>query len=484
MNNNRDTFGLKRYMLFIFWMACLGSGWSQDTVYLDGFYPDYDDFYTFGYCISSHNNQVVVTSPGDDGFTGAAYLYDVNNNGGLTLNGRLIAEDTIYTEYFGGWHEGDAVHMHNNNLIIGADYNDDLKGAAYVFERSSNNSWNQVAKLQPEVLLPSDNFGSSVAINDSFAVVTAPLRSSIFSNGPGAVFVFKKNAASLDWEEDTILYKAVNAPGFFGEWVQLLNDNELMVSGMAYNVFIYKLDTISGEWEMSQNIDLTAFQASTSPSGYRIDASEDYWVAAVPGGDKVFIFKRENNQWVLDQTLYTDQDQIDGLFGYSVSITNNYLLVGAPMLNSENGGAFLYEKDSSGWVLSKVLLSSTIDNDKRFGEEVCVDGELIVIGAPEEEQGEGRTYFLNMNTTTNVPVVYNHYKSSINVYPNPAHSVINFDKVIEYGEVRVFNEVGELVLSTQIIGSNEVNIQSLPKGVFVVELKTASNVFQSSFVRF
>ena len=453
---------------------------GQDTVYLHNFYPDYDDLYTFGYGISSYQNKVAIASPGDDGFLGAAYIYDINGSGDIIYDERIVGIDTPYTEYFGGWHEGHAIDIFKKQLIVGADYN--AQGACYIFEESSNNVWTQIQKLQPDELIDCDNFGSSVAINDSVAVSTAPLRENPFGSSRGSVFIFSKNPLTAKWEKDTVLYKPTAVGGAFGDWVSLKNNAELIISGIDNSsIFVYEKDSLNGQWDLIQTIDLTAYGVQPLSSCCRIDASDHYLV--VSGIAYLFVFKKDNGHWNLDHSIFPTIEEIEGSFGYSVSITDKHLLVGAPLLNNESGTSFLYEKDSSGWQLTKVLLPIDSDEDKRMGEEVHIDGDYIIIGAPMEESGEGRVYYLNLSQSTGIQ---NSYKPiSVKAFPNPSNEYIYFEGIPPECFINVYDRVGHEVLNAPILNNQKVNIKQLEPGLYkvIIKGKDPRVVFQSSFVK-
>ena len=76
-------------------------------------------------------------------------------------------------------HFGGAVAINGNTMVIGAKDDDDLGGAsgsAYVFQRDpgNNNSWRQVAKLVVADGKAGDNFGTAVGIDHDTIVVGVP----------------------------------------------------------------------------------------------------------------------------------------------------------------------------------------------------------------------------------------------------------------------------------------------------------------------
>ena len=455
---------------------------SQDTLYLkDVITPDYKDFYTFGFGISAFNKDVVIASPGDDIFNGAAYIYNVNSSGNLSFEKRISGLDTLETEYFGGWHEGKAINLNKNQIIVGADYTGALKGAAFIFEKSANN-WAQVQKLQPSDLEESDNFGSSVYINDSIAVSSAPGKAILISSSQitsGAVYIFKKNFNSKKWDLDTLLLKPINT-GAFGDWISLHNNCELLISGIDNSeIFFYKKQKENNKWLLHQTIDLKTFGVESRSTCCRIDASDNFLV--VSGIKYIFIFKKNNQKWELMQSILPATELVIGGLGYSVSITEKYLLLGAPFLNEDGGAALIYKLENFDWKLFKVLIPNKHESGLRFGEEVEMDGDNIYIGAPDANKGEGRIYHYNISKTTSIQ---NQKEVNFNAFPNPANDILFFNKIPADYTLFIYNSLGQKIYNSKV-SKNELDVSFLHRGFYVLIIMDANgkNRYSSSFLK-
>lgn len=84
----------------------------------------------------------------------------------------------------------------------------------------------------------------------------------------------------------------------------------------------------------------------------------------------------------------------NGLFGKSISIDNNVMVIGSPgetiNSNANAGAIYIYEKDSTGkWVQQNKFTapSGNIGANYQFGFSVSVSNDLIVVGAPYEKNG-------------------------------------------------------------------------------------------------
>ncbi|GEM_PF-5948653 len=78
-------------------------------------------------------------------------------------------------------------------------------------------------------------------------------------------------------------------------------------------------------------------------------------------------------------------------YGWSVDISENYAVVGAPQVNNERGVGYLYRKDNEGWTEEGEHFSP-LDFEpgvKRFGRVVSVDGKTIAGSNLQEDNGNG-----------------------------------------------------------------------------------------------
>ena len=102
------------------------------------------------------------------------------SGGSAFQQGELTASDGAANDQL-GW----SVAVSNSTAVVGAPGKDAGMGAAYVFMRSGT-TWSQKAELTASDGAPGDEFGSSVSISGSTAVISSPNRLS----GTGAAYIF------------------------------------------------------------------------------------------------------------------------------------------------------------------------------------------------------------------------------------------------------------------------------------------------------
>jgi len=85
--------------------------------------------------------------------------------------------------------------------------------------------------------------------------------------------------------------------------------------------------------------------------------------------------------------------------------------------------------------------------------------------------------FNNLSLNCNSTNIAEESKNSFSIFPNPAKSLISFSyaDVNEPMHVKVYNVLGELMISTQL-SNQELNIEALPSGIYLIQLNDKKSV--------
>jgi hypothetical protein len=205
-------------------------------------------------------------------------------------------------------------------------------GHAYLFNATSGALINALTTPNPQI---GGNFGYSIAIVGKVALVGAPNENSNGKETAGRAYVF--NAATGK------LIKTLTSPhsqnfGNFG-W-------SISVSG--------KIAVIGAPYESSNGV---------LESG------------------RAYVFDIESGAQI--RTLSSPNPQYDGQFGDSVALTANFVIVGAPTENASGqqyaGHSYVFSATTG--ALIKTLTSANPQYDGVFGRSVAISGDTIVVGA-------------------------------------------------------------------------------------------------------
>ncbi len=143
----------------------------------------------FGNSVSISNDYALIGTHGDDNNIGSAYIF-YRNQGGTDNWGqvtKLTASDPGKDDYFGS-----SVSINGDYALIGANGDDNNSGSAYIFYRNQGgtDNWGQITKLTASDATEGDTFGSSVSINDEFALIGAAMGyGSVNNSGSAYLFV-------------------------------------------------------------------------------------------------------------------------------------------------------------------------------------------------------------------------------------------------------------------------------------------------------
>ncbi|MCA9460232.1 MAG: FG-GAP repeat protein, partial [Nanoarchaeota archaeon] len=258
-------------------------------------------------------------------------------------------------------------------------------------------------------------FGNSASVSGDYAIVGAYAENAPLGES-GRAYVFKRNVSDDSFYEVAVLNSSnPESSGFFGNSVSIsgdyaivgvsAEDAPLSASGRAYvfkrNVSddsFYELDILnSSNPEASGN-----FGKSVSISGDYIVVGALYEDAPLAASGRAYVFKRnisDDSFYELD-ILNSSNPEISGLFGYGVSISGDYVVVGAyaedaPL--SGSGRAYVFKRnlsDDSFYQVSE-LNSSNPEINGNFGTSVSISGDYVVVGVPYEDapiSGSGRAY--------------------------------------------------------------------------------------------
>jgi FG-GAP repeat len=137
--------------------------------------------------------------------------------------------------------------------------------------------------------------------------------------------------------------------------------------------------------------------------GYAVALSGHTLVAGAPFGDgaspgsgsgAAYVYARAGDgSWVLQARLVAPDGALADRFGYSVSISGDTVLVGAPYhdpaAGSNAGAAYVFERSGGTWTLQQELTASDAASGDGFGYGVTVSGDLLAVGAVFDDTAGG-----------------------------------------------------------------------------------------------
>ncbi len=323
---------------------------------------------------------------------------------------KILASDAQASDRF-----GISVSISGNYAVVGALYEDaggSNAGAVYFYERNGG-TWTEMQKVTASDAEAGDQFGVSVSISGNYAVVGA-LYEDAGGSEAGAAYFFELSSGT--WTEmqkvtasDAQAYDrfgySVSISGNYAVVGAYLEDAGGSEAGAAY---FFELS--SGTWTETNKVTASDAQASDY-FGYSVSISGNYAVVGAyiedAGGANAgaaYFFELSSGTWTQMNKVTASDAQANDWFGYSVSISGNYAVVGAYAEDaggSNAGAAYFFELSSGTWTQMNKVTASDAQAGDRFGVSVSISGNYAVVGAFLEDAGgsnAGAVYFFELST--------------------------------------------------------------------------------------
>lgn len=392
----------------------------------------------FGQSVSISGNYAIVGAYGEDaegGNTlanaGAAYIFKKNDTGNWVEIQKIVAASRGLDDEF-----GQSVSISGDYAIVGTRFEDEdalegnhltNAGAVYIFKKDEGgiDNWGQVQKIVAADRGENDEFGQSISISGNYVIVGATGEDEDALGGntldfAGAAYIFKKDDTGNWGEVQKIVATDRGAFDNFGSSVSISGDyaivgvngedentsggNTLSDAGSAY---IFKKDT-TDNWGEVQKI-VASDRGANDFFGSSVSISGDYAIIGAYGEDvsgvnsledagAAYIFRKDTtDSWGEIQKIIAVERETNDYFGYSVSISGNYAIVGA-YWDAEDalegntlgtaGAAYVFKKDEGGmdnWKLLQKIVAADRETGDQFGISVSISEGQIIVGANWED---------------------------------------------------------------------------------------------------
>lgn len=322
----------------------------------------------YSVAISADGNTIIDGGVGDNGFTGASWIFVRDKNNIWSQQGnKLVGSNSIIIGNATP-EQGYAVSISadGNTAIIGGRRDSNNVGAAWVFTRS-NNVWTEQQKLigtgyiniiNEQGFLQRENvqMGSSVDISAD--------GNTVLIGGPndnkdtGAVWVFARSGNTFIQQGSKLVGTGGNASYLHGMQrgtsVALSADGNTAIIGAPFD------------------------SDSTVANNFENYANGAAW-----------IFTRNGNTWSQQGNKLFATDASEGAEqGWSVSMSadGNTAIVGAPTDSGYVGGSWVYTRTNNVWKQSsnKLLGTGYLASPKQgWSVGISADGNTAIIGGPD-----------------------------------------------------------------------------------------------------
>lgn len=421
--------------------------------------PDPHQFAHFGTTVAIDGDFIFIGSWGqhyDAGGTnylqsaGAVYIFKKQASGFFDFHQKIVASDREALNAFGYGIAVDGDYavvspVRHDFDASGENFLDDA-GAVYVFERDTNDTWNEVQKIVASDRAVQDFFGqSALAVSGNYIAVGSFADDEDENNtntipSAGSAYVFERDTNGL-WTEIQKVVASDRAQGAFFGWSIGLEGNNMIIGSNQDNNSI----------------------------------------------GSAYVFERETNgEWIEKQKL-TASNGINGdRFAQDLDIDGNRIVFGADRHDiaspGDDGAAYIFEKESGNWIQTAFIYDVFHNTSEYFGYTVALNGDYAFVGSYRDNEDEneenyiqsaGSALIFNADEPNALGVVEASYEKSVLVYPNPVQDLLNIDMDGFSDEVSilVFNTIGQQLISKTYKDTNLIPLEfNLPSGHYYVKV--------------
>ena len=372
------------------WLAPLAG--AQVTDEFRFFPPEPGASDLFGRSAAVSGDTAVIAASRDSNPPGHLYVYRGPNP--WILEADIEPADGQFGDLFGY-----TLSMSQDTIAVGAysHQHPTGRGAVYVFTRSGT-VWSQEAELVPSNATPNDLFGFGVVVRGNKLFVADP--STLNLDDLGSVYVFERTGTI--WTEIDELFPTdpVNDSVAFGQSVDY--DGVRLAVGARDGASstsegaVYVFEETGGGFQFEQKI-VAATPSIFDNMGGSVTIDGDALVAGPPRtqlsivSGYAYVFELEAGVWTEIVRLTAPVPTNGDLFGSSLDLQGNRLLVGEPVSafvpgTGDPGAAHIFKDLDSGWTHVVEFAASDGEPEDRFGTSVGMDGSTLVIGALGNDQ--------------------------------------------------------------------------------------------------
>jgi hypothetical protein len=435
--------------------------------------PNRESLGYFGFYVAIEEEHVLIGAFNEDhsgaGNAGRVYAYHLNGAGLWVLDDALMISNPGNNDYFGrnlAMAGGYALIGTNNDDTdaAGENFMEDA-GAAYLFKRQPDHTWQQIRKLVAFDREVGDNFGKYVDMDRLGLVIGAFKKDQGFETlDGGAAYGAYCNDSLLIWGYDNVTSA----------------DLKKILPADRNNFEVFGWDVaISGKWAVIGK----SGETDQPGGGFGSNTGAAYF------------FHWENGNWVQKQKVYAPDFSQGAFFGRAIGIDNRVCVIGAGSErrdgNGQNpvtgaGAAYVFElQENNQWVAVQKLAGEARHVNDLFAEDaVDVYGTHVAIGAwlADDINGtellDGGVVYIFERDAPLTSAQHVVARSDILLMGNPsADGLLHLRNIsneqLQPASVRVYSMEGYLVAQEENVHAMEwqIDLSHLATAMYVVHVR-------------
>lgn len=420
----------------------------------------------FGRDVKISNNEILISSanaPTEIGGSGKVFLFNLANNL-LNQTAFFYPTDALVTDNFGS-----SIAIENNLIAIGSPYHDSNfqnSGAVYVYKKT-NGIWELLQKITANDAALDDHFGSFVSIHNNQILISAT------NDGNGSVYVYDFNESTYSFSEKITIANSWK----FGSKIEIENNKMVILSNILdSNAVFFATYTFNGTNWIIQNATLPLGSLEENIKDFSLSNNRLYLISSsIFNNGKINIYDDIDNIWSF--TSATNVNIFPDQVFTKIEVFANTMLLGSTeyILQTERKfPVLIYKNINNNWTYQNYVYGfGETNNDDHFGACLALSENLAVVGAPQEgvAYNAGQAYYFDTFLDRK-----SFEKSSLYLYPNPISDILNIknDSELTIDGVNLYSVNGNLLLS-QKSSLEQLSLTNFPTGMYFLKVHFSNN---------
>lgn len=183
----------------------------------------------------------------------------------------------------------------------------------------------------------------------------------------------------------------------FGQSVSISGDY-VLIGSPGFSISFYKQN--NGNWNVTNKIPKPPYLSSYHLYGINVSIDGDYAIIGSPemfdffyDSGYVYIYINDNDHWLEDKIIKGDFDEL----GLSCSVKGDYVIFNAYNYDSVKSAVSIYKKNANIWEEVNQYVGSNREKGDGFGQSISISDDYILIGARNDNNNQGSAHIFKKN---------------------------------------------------------------------------------------
>lgn len=251
------------------------------------------------------------------------------------------------------------------------------QGAVYLFVKDNSDRYILKNILVSELVQNNEMFGYTVQYRTTENGVT------LFVGAPGSNRIYVYNVDNVDVEFTTVIERPTTDFSSFGKKLDVNSYGDVLLVG-------------------------TTKQVPVTKEIFNVVAEQYVLDTVIIEKKSVLVYRSVNNAWMLDQELSSDNTLEDYGYSFAIDSAGDFVAIGAPKNDAnglDNGCVYVYKQNNGEFVLTQTIRSPFTEYNEMFGSSLDFSENKLVISSKNGDLtypttfDENTTQFDNITTT-------------------------------------------------------------------------------------